>query len=238
MSKPSYARRLYEGADKASLAGLLGLVFVILLLWRTPVVYPMKILVVFFHELSHGLAAIMTGGRIDHIQLVAAEGGLCVTQGGNALVILTAGYLGSLVWGGAILQAAARMTNPRSLSLAMGVLLGLVTLLYVRPLVSFGFLFGALVAAALCLAGSKLNADVNRYALKAIGLTSLMYAPLDIITDVLFRPQLPSDARRLAEFTFIPTIIWGLLWTAVALFGAYYFLMKASKESQRVKSSG
>ena len=43
----------------------------------------LKILVVFFHELSHGLAAIGSGGEIDHIEVVAREGGVCYTRGGS-----------------------------------------------------------------------------------------------------------------------------------------------------------
>ena len=42
----------------------LGLAAVLLLLWDSFVVYPFRIFVVFLHEISHGLAAIATGGSI------------------------------------------------------------------------------------------------------------------------------------------------------------------------------
>ncbi|MFV1959099.1 MAG: M50 family metallopeptidase, partial [Planctomycetota bacterium] len=53
----------------------LGLLLVLLavgLLWNTWLVWPLKILVVFFHEMGHGLAAVLTGGRIVEIRLEAA----------------------------------------------------------------------------------------------------------------------------------------------------------------------
>jgi len=40
---------------------------------------------------------------------------------------------------------------------------------------------------------------------------------LDIKSDVLDRPYLPSDAAMLAEATGIPTVFWGMLWIGVAL---------------------
>ena len=78
------------------------------LLWNTLFIYPIKIFVVFMHEVSHGLAAIATGGRIVEIQINPQQGGYAITQGGSRFWTLTAGYLGSLLWGGLILLLAAR----------------------------------------------------------------------------------------------------------------------------------
>ena len=50
---------------------LILITVIVFMLWGTPVVYPLKILVVFMHELSHGLAAVFTGGSIEAISLSA-----------------------------------------------------------------------------------------------------------------------------------------------------------------------
>ena len=48
--------------------GTIGLlVLAVVLLWGTWRIDPLKILVFFFHELSHGLAATLTGGSIVEI---------------------------------------------------------------------------------------------------------------------------------------------------------------------------
>ena len=47
---------------------LIGIFIVIAFLWNTQFVYPLKIFVVFMHEVSHGLAALATGGSIKEIQ--------------------------------------------------------------------------------------------------------------------------------------------------------------------------
>ena len=44
---------------------LTALVTAIFLLWHYPVLYPLKLLVVFFHESSHALMTISTGGSVD-----------------------------------------------------------------------------------------------------------------------------------------------------------------------------
>ena len=55
-----------------------------LVLWDTFVVYPFRLFVVFLHEISHGLAAVATGGRIVSIGL-SFDG---------TVVPLVAGYAG------------------------------------------------------------------------------------------------------------------------------------------------
>jgi hypothetical protein len=57
-----------------------------------------------------------------------------------------------------------------------------------------------------------------------LGLTSTLYAILDIKSDVLDRPHLPSDAAMLAEMTGIPTAAWGILWIAIALLVSSWLL--------------
>lgn len=208
--RPSTRRRI-------AFLGAFTLYFVALwALWTTPFVYPLKVFVVLLHEISHGLAAVTTGGRIDRIVLSMAEGGACYCPGGSAFVTLSAGYLGSLGWG-LLLMTGARL-RPKRLPVLVGAVgaavLG-ITALWVRS--AFGVLFGLLFGAALLLAARHLRSGGQAGLLTALGLTSALYAVLDIRSDVLQRPHLESDARMLAELTGVPTVAWGVLWIGVAL---------------------
>jgi len=78
---------------------LLLILAVIFALWATPVIIPLKILIVFMHEVSHGLAAILTGGEIESLSISIKQGGQAVTRGGNGFIITSAGYPGSLLIG-------------------------------------------------------------------------------------------------------------------------------------------
>jgi len=84
---------------------LLALTALVMALWTTPVILPLKILVVFFHELSHGLAALLTGGEIVSLSVNPEQGGVTLMRGGSRFAILSAGYVGSLLFGVALLLA-------------------------------------------------------------------------------------------------------------------------------------
>jgi len=204
---------------------LVGIMAGVILLWSTPVVYPLKILVVFYHELSHAGAALLTGGSVRQIRIVPDEGGATETLGGSQFVILSAGYLGSMALGGVVLVLAARTKYDRQIAAIMGVSIILSTALYVRPVQSFGFGFGALVGAGLIASARWLPASFNDFLLKLIGLTSCLYAVFDIKDDILDRPGIPSDAFLLAERTGLPTLLWGVIWLSIAVAGAVVFLI-------------
>lgn len=208
--KPATTRKLRFLAGFALYFGVLWL------LWDTPAVYPLKIFVVLLHEISHAAVAVATGGYVERIVLDPWQGGACYCPGGNAFLTLSAGYLGSLGWGALMVEAAhARRLRTGWVNAAAGGLVVALTLLFVRSL--FGFTFGLLFGAALVVAGQRLSEGVNRVVLVTLGLTSTLYAILDIKSDVLDRPHLESDAFMLAELTGIPTLAWGVLWIAVAL---------------------
>ena len=198
----------------------------IFFLWDTPVVYPVKIFVVFLHELSHGLAALVTGGEIVKIGLFSNEGGVAWTRGGNRFITLSAGYLGSLVFGGAIFLAAARTRADKVLSAVVGVLTIVITLFYVRN--AFGIAFGIAFGLAMIAAAKWLKEAYNDVLLKVIGLTSCLYAILDIKSDILDR-TVRSDAVMLQEITGIPSKVWGVLWIAIALAATAAFVWWGSK---------
>ena len=211
--------------------GIILIFVAVTLLWNTPVVYPLKIFVVFMHEISHGVAAMATGGQIIEIVVVSQEGGHAITRGGSRFWTLTAGYLGSMIWGGVILLLAARARLDNTLSVIIGIGMIAISILYLRNL--FGLLFGIAFGAALLISGKFLNKSVNRWILQVIGITSCLYAILDIKSDIIDRTHLRSDARMLAEMTNLPTLFWGVLWIFLAIVGTIFFLYVAGGGKKR-----
>lgn len=198
------------------LAGFALYFAAIWLLWDTPLVYPLKIFVVLLHEISHGAVAVVTGGRIERIVLDPNQGGACHCPGGSPLLTLSAGYLGSLAWGAVlVLLAQARRVRARWVTGVVGGAILALTALYLRGL--FAVLFGVTAGLSLAATARWLSAGVNREVVRVLGLTSCLYAILDIKSDVLDRPHLASDASMLASLTGVPTVLWGILWIAVAL---------------------
>ncbi|XP_048445407.1 uncharacterized protein LOC125479726 [Pyrus x bretschneideri] len=75
---------------------------VILVLWRTVLMTPFKLITVFLHEVSHAIACLLTCGKfetgndkislqVEGIKVQADEGGVTQTRGGISWIILPAG---------------------------------------------------------------------------------------------------------------------------------------------------
>lgn len=207
------------------LAGFAVWLTVVWLLWWSPVIYPLKLFVVLLHEVSHAAMTVATGGEIQRIVVTPDQGGVCYCPGGNAFLSLSAGYLGSLGWGALILLLArAERPTPRDTSTAIGAAVLLLTVLYVRN--AFGIVFGVLFGAAL-IAIRSIGRTVHVLVLTALGLTSCLYALLDIKSDILDRPYLRSDARMLAELTGVPTLVWGVLWIGLGSAVSWWLFRRA-----------
>ena len=188
-------------------------------LWYTPVVYPLKIFVVLLHEVSHAVALVLTGGQVESITLSPLQGGATYGRGGIPLLTLSAGYLGSLGFGALLVVGAQsrRISSRLLLGIVGGMVLAL-TLIYIRN--GFGLAFGLLFGSALVFGSRRLSLSWSSGTLIVLGITSVLYAILDIKSDILDRPQIQSDAAMLAELTGIPTVGWGVAWISVAVIAA------------------
>ena len=201
------------------------------LAWDTQLLTPLKILVVFFHEGSHALATILTGGSVLAMHIVANQGGEVQSVGGWPIVIISAGYLGSLLWGALILILAARSSADRWIMAMLGIGMLCLTAFYVRNL--YGLVFGLLGGFSALASAKFISAWINDLILKLIGVVTMLYVPMDIFSDTLARSELRSDARILAEYLGGTTMIWGALWllvSAVVIPAALYMGLKPRKK--------
>ena len=194
---------------------LLSLTLLIVLLWNANVLLPLRILTVFLHELSHALAAILTGGEVLSLTISPNEGGLVTARGGSPFWIASAGYLGSLLIGAALFILALRTHWDRTILAAFGGITLLVAAFYVRDLFAFGFMLATGIA--MLLASRFLSLEISDMILRTIGVSSMIYAPLDIFDDTIRRAHLRSDARILAEQVGGSTLFWGGLWLVISL---------------------
>ncbi|MEJ8562869.1 M50 family metallopeptidase [Yoonia sp. GPGPB17] len=194
---------------------LLLLTATVFAFWQTTALVPLKILVVFFHEASHAIATILTGGEVVSLSVSADQGGLVLSRGGSRFWTLTAGYLGSLVIGVMLLIAATKTKLDRQVMALTGVIILIIAGFHVRDVFALGFTIGtglAMIAAAV-----MLNHNINDMILRVIGLTSMIYVPFDIFSDTIARSNLRSDARMLAEEFGGTTVMWGGLWLGISL---------------------
>lgn len=222
-------RTLRERYDLPLLGGLIAAFVVTVLLWDFTFLYPLKIFVVLLHELSHGMAALLTGGSIDRIELSPDQGGVCYTVGGARLVVLMAGYLGSMLWGGLLLLVASRTRFEKQFMVGLGALLALVALLWARGTFAFAFTLGA--AATFIALGVFAKRGFVATVLKYFGLVSCLYAILDIWDDAVSRNLEESDATRFGDALGVGgSTFWGIAWIGLALLFAAWVLRQAVRK--------
>lgn len=196
---------------------LAALVVAVGWLWQHPVLWPLKVTVVLFHELGHAVATWLTGGEVVAITLSPLEGGETVSRGGDRLLILNAGYLGSLLAGMGLLASTKLPAGARITTLGLGASLLAVSVLLV-PWFSFGFAFTSIVGLVLLVVGLVVPGIARRWLLRILGVFSVLYAGMDVYSDVFARAfdvTVRSDAVMLAEATGVPALVWGGGWFVV-----------------------
>lgn len=194
---------------------LLALITAIGYFWHSAVMLPLKWLVVFLHESSHAVATIITGGTVKSLVIVPEQGGQVISVGGNRFVILSAGYVGSLLCGLFLFLATVYTERDRLLTAALGVMVIVITISFAKTV--FSLMFGIAAGGALCLSARYLPDIVNDLICRVIALSNILYVPLDIYDDTLARQHLRSDAAMLAEEFGGHTMIWGGLWLVICL---------------------
>ncbi|MEN8132596.1 MAG: M50 family metallopeptidase [Pseudomonadota bacterium] len=177
--------------------------------------YPFGWFETFFHELSHGLAALLTGGIIHSIELNLDGSGYCVTSGGVQFLVLISGYAGSALWG-CLVYLSVTSGKARSANIIAAMLAALVTLtgvLWARDLVTILILLAIVgLFAAAYRYGSR---QLTRRFVEFIG----VYVVLDAIRSPfsLIDGQSLGDGSALTDMTYIPEIIWIMLWSLMAI---------------------
>lgn len=171
---------------------------------------------VFFHEISHGLAALLSGGDIVEIELNFDGSGVCFTRGGWPFLISLAGYAGAVAFGVFIYLLAGFL--PREFVLAaLTALVALFTAagsFYARSFSTAVIIFVlTLMQAAAVKFRNRLS---PRLFLKLTGLY-LVLASISALLNLWRANAEGSDAARLAALTHLPEGLWLSLWLALAV---------------------
>ncbi len=245
--------------QRLELRTLAAALLVSLLLWNLPfggvLLYPFKLFATWLHELSHGLAMILTGAGFDHIVIYRDTSGLAyaytsVGSFGTA-IIAAAGYMGTPLWGAAMLVVTP---TPKASRRAMLVLAGLLvgtTILVIAPSPNgdpFGQWATPAIGAGVALCGLVIPDRWRVLVAHFIAVQACVNALLDI--RVLLRPSQVvdgksagmSDAHNMALNTFGTTETWAvwtwaLIWLAWSLAVLFIALKISGSRAYRRASS-
>ncbi|NNB87912.1 M50 family metallopeptidase [Corallococcus exiguus] len=188
--------------------------------WYSPVLWPVKVLVVMMHESGHAIASLLVGGSVDRVHLQVNEGGSCLSRLPpgvlNRVIVSSAGYLGSAVAGAGLMLATFRFRLGRAVMGAASVWLAVMGFFYAGDPFTLAFCLGMALAMGL---GARFLptglVDALNLFLAAFTALYVIFDLRDDLWNSAVRAQ--SDAAILASETWVPSIVWAALWTLLSL---------------------
>lgn len=182
----------------------------------------------FFHEISHGLAAVITGGTIHNITLNFNGSGLCTTSGGTRFLISFSGYAGSALWG-LLIYSIADTLSPAKAKFMVGIMvamLALTLLLWARNISTI------IILSVLLLMYATPLYKALWFRVKFFIQLVAVFIMLDAIRSPLYLldGRDLGDGASLSKLTLLPEFFWVALWFAIAV-GCLYSLWKADDEN-------
>uniref|UniRef100_F6HSR7 Peptidase M50B-like protein n=1 Tax=Vitis vinifera TaxID=29760 RepID=F6HSR7_VITVI len=196
---------------------------VILLLWRTFLLTPFKLITVFLHEASHAIACKLTCGQVEGIQVNADEGGVTQTRGGVYWLILPAGYLGSSFWGMVFILASTNLLTSRiaagCFAVALIVVLFIAKNWTLRGLCIGEYFYGFIIFLAIIwVLQETTKVRILRFFILFMGVMNSLFSVYDIYDDLISRRVHSSDAEKFAEICPCPCngVGWGVIWGMIS----------------------
>lgn len=178
----------------------------------------------YFHEISHGIAAILTGGKIVKIQLFSNGAGLCTTLGGSRFLVTFSGYAGAVLWGAMIYIAAkSHQRLAQFFSFFILLLLVVTLLLWARDLLTIFICLVLLLIFILSVNTKKLK--TLQLLLQLFGMVVLLnslYSPFYLLDGHSI-----GDGANLAKLTLLPEFVWVIIWSIMGL-ATLFLLAKKS----------
>ncbi|WP_286261695.1 M50 family metallopeptidase [Thalassotalea atypica] len=185
----------------------------------------------YFHEISHGLAALLSGGKIIRIQLFLDGAGLCTSQGGSRLFTSFMGYAGAAVWGAIIYQLARQhLLFARGVCITILLLLIASCIFWTQDLLTLFILTILILVFSLKL--KLADNDALQKVIQLVGLTVLLNALMSPF--YLIDGRALGDGATLSELTLVPEIIWVVIWFAI---GSALLVWLAKSTSKMRKKS-
>lgn len=208
-------------------------------LWNTIIIKPLKIFAVFLHELGHSLMAVIFGNGIQGFRINLDESGYALTlpkSNFSAFMIANGGYLGSVLFALLILWLKRTPLKRYILGASAILLLG-VSIAYGKSV--FTIIYAAIFAGMILLLYMLHNEKLNDWVIDIIGVAGAAYAVYDTFVDTILlqinlhfslipgwgASQPMTDAMQLQKMTHVPAVVWGIIWLVIACVAFYSTIM-------------
>jgi NADH:ubiquinone oxidoreductase subunit 6 (subunit J) len=216
-----------EGAS--SLLLLLGAGLLTILLWNVVpygryILYPFTILGTWFHEMGHGVAAMLVGGSFKKLELFPNGSGLAtnaipISRIGRAITA-AGGLIGPAMAGSVLIILGRKRKWAHWGLLTLGSIILLSVLIWVRTI--FGVAIMTVIGAAIIAFAIKAPDNFKHFAIQFLGVQA--WASMYMSLGYMFSEganvggqQHLSDTAAIAEQLLLPYWVWGGLISLVAI---------------------
>lgn len=189
------------------------------------VLYPFMILTTWFHEMGHGVTALMVGFEFERLVLFPDGSGFAETYrpsdapGLSHALVAAGGPIGPAIVGSLLILASAKPSLWRPALYTLGAAIVLSTLLYVRSML--GWLILPAIALGVIVIAAKGAPWLERFTLQFLGLTASlsMFQQWDYLLmerAVIGGQEILSDTGAIEEQLLLPHWIWAVGIIAIA----------------------
>jgi Peptidase M50B-like len=214
-------------SDRMGLNCLIAASIATALLWQVPggdyILYPFTILATWFHEIAHGLMALLLGGDFQKLEIFGNGSGVAtyaVPYNWDPIrraLVAAAGPMGPPLAGAALILAS-RSFRTASLSLKiLGGFLLISTLIWVRSL--FGIIAIPILGIAILTIGLQGTRWIQGFAIQFLGVQACIstYHQLDYLFSNNAGSLGLSDTAQIQQQLFLPYWFWGGLMAFASL---------------------
>ncbi len=217
-----------------SLIVLLAIAIATIVLWQLPggklILYPFTLLGTWFHEMGHGLAALILGGDFQRLEIYSNGSGLAVHSGSlylgrvGAAIVAAAGPIGPTIAGAIFLVCSRRLNTSRIALYILGAILILSVIFWIKNF--FGALLIILFAVVILAIAVKAREKVKRVTVQFLGVQA--FASVYLSVDYLFSKGASvggriylSDTGVIEKNLILPYWFWGAAIIAFSVFLAF-----------------
>jgi len=215
---------------------------VTIIIWQIPggfyYLYPFTILGTWFHEMAHGLTALILGGEFWYLQIFPDGSGLAQITTNNYLgnlgkaIIAMAGPLGPTFFGSLLIISSKNQKYSKYLLFLLSIIMFLSAILWIRSLI--GLIIITLLAISIFYIALKVNTNKIIFITQFIGVQAIIAAFMNV--DYLFTKNAMvdgniniSDTGLMEQYLFLPYWLWGsliILLSVILLFISFHFIKK------------
>ncbi len=215
-----------EPLPAKGLLGLIGAAIVTVALWQLPegkyILYPFTILATWFHEMAHGLTALLMGGRFTKLLIFPDGSGVAFYSGPLMLgaigqvLVAAAGPMGPPLAGAALILASRGLRSASFCLKLLGSFLLVSTAIWVRSF--FGIVAIPVLGLAVLAFSFKGSEQLQRVVVQFFGVQACVstYLQLNYLFSYSAGPLGISDTAQIQQILLLPYWFWGGLMAAAS----------------------